>query len=120
MIRTHGLTHISLSVADPDRSLAFYEKLFGVREYYRDADSIQALGPGPYDVLAFERRPGQAQRGGIHHFGFRLEDAADIDDAARQAEAAGGTILRKGEFSPGFPYLYVLDPDGNEVEIWYE
>ena len=56
MIRTHGLNHISLSVRDPERSLAFYTRLFGVREYFRDADGIQAPGPGPHDVIAFERR----------------------------------------------------------------
>ena len=73
MIRTHGLTHISLSVADPDRSLAFYEKLFGLRENYRDADSTYAPVPGPHDVLAFERRPRRGGRGGVHHFDFYPE-----------------------------------------------
>jgi catechol 2,3-dioxygenase-like lactoylglutathione lyase family enzyme len=120
MIKTHGLTHISLSVLDPDVSLAFYQKLLGVREYHREQDSIQALGPGAYDVMVFERRPMHGQRGGIDHFGFRLTDPADIGEAIRQAEAAGGTILRQGEFSPGFPFVYIADPDGYEIEIWFE
>ena len=34
--------------------------------------------------------------------------------------AAGGTLDRRGEFSPGFPYAYVHDPDGYEIEIWFE
>ena len=120
MIKTHGLTHISLSVRGPEASLAFYQKLFGVREYHRDQNSIQVLGPGPHDVLVFERRPLQGKRGGIDHFGFRLTDPADIDEAIRQAEAAGGTILRQGEFGPGLPFVYVADPDGYEIEIWFE
>lgn len=53
MVKTHGLTHISLAVKDPDRSLKFYTKVFGVKEYYRDEESIQVLGPGPHDVIAF-------------------------------------------------------------------
>ena len=120
MIRTHGLTHISLSVADPEVSLAFYWCLFGVREYYRDQHCIQVLGPGKYDVLAFERRPRDAGRGGIHHFGFRLPSPEDIQGAAEQVVAAGGTILKQGEHAPGEPYLSIQDPDGNEIEIWYE
>jgi predicted enzyme related to lactoylglutathione lyase len=44
----------------------------------------------------------------------------DIDKAVKDAVAAGGKLLRRGEFSPGFPYAYVADPDGYEVEIWYE
>jgi len=54
-IATHGLTHLSLAVADPERSLRFYERLLGVREYYRDDAMIQALGPGEHDIIAFER-----------------------------------------------------------------
>ena len=120
MIRTHGLTHISLSVRDPERSLAFYRELFGVREYFRDEDSIQVLGPGPHDVIVFERRPSHGQPGGIDHFGFRLTDPKDIQDAVEKARAAGATILRQGEFSPGFPFVYIADPDGYTIEIWYE
>ena len=33
MIPTHGLTHISLKVADLDRSLAFNSQVLGVVEY---------------------------------------------------------------------------------------
>ena len=120
MIKTHGLNHVSLSVADPERSLAFYSKLFGVREYHRDADSIQALGPGPHDVLVFERREGHGKPGGIDHFGFRLTDPADAADALRQAKEAGAKILRSGEFAPGLPFIYLADPDGYTVEIWFE
>ncbi|HKP36418.1 MAG TPA: VOC family protein [Pyrinomonadaceae bacterium] len=121
MIKTHGLTHISLAVKDPDRSLRFYQSLFGVKEYYRDEDSIQVLGPGPHDVIAFERDSKKAgKRAGIDHFGFRLTTPEDIDKAVKEAERAGGKILRRGEFAPGFPFVYVEDPDGYEIEIWYE
>jgi predicted enzyme related to lactoylglutathione lyase len=44
----------------------------------------------------------------------------DIDAAVEQAQAAGGHLLRRGEFAPGYPYAYVADPDGYEIEIWYE
>jgi catechol 2,3-dioxygenase-like lactoylglutathione lyase family enzyme len=120
-IRTHGLTHLSLSVKDPRRSLRFYTRVFGVKPYYRDRDQIQVLGPGPHDVLAFERDAEKAGRqGGIGHFGFRLVDPADIDRAVEAALAAGGTLLRRGAFGPGLPFAYVADPDGYEIEIWYE
>jgi len=121
MIATHGLTHLALSVQDPDRSLRFYAAVFGVREYVRDADTIQVLGPGPHDVIAFERRPEAAGvRGGVIHFGFRLTRPQDIDAAITAVEAAGGTVRSTGEFGPGLPYAFVLDPDGYEIEIWFE
>jgi hypothetical protein len=27
---------------------------------------------------------------------------------------------KRGEFAPGFPFAYVADPDGYEIEIWFE
>ena len=121
MVKTHGLTHISLAVRDMERSLRFYTKVFGVKEYYRDARSIQVQGPGQHDVIAFEQDSSAAgTSGGIAHFGFRLVDPADIDAAVAAVQRAGGRLLRRGEFSPGFPFAFVADPDGYEIEIWYE
>jgi catechol 2,3-dioxygenase-like lactoylglutathione lyase family enzyme len=121
MIRTHGLSHIALAVADPDRSLQFYRAVFGVREYFRDDTTVQVLGPGVYDVLAFEKRPAAAgAAGGIMHFGFRLTRPEDIDAAVAAVESAGGIVSSRGEFGPGLPYAFVRDPDGYEIEIWFE
>jgi len=121
MIATHGLTHLALSVKDPDRSLRFYASVFGVREYFRDGNTIQVMGPGPHDVIAFERRPADAGvPGGIIHFGFRLTRPEDIGAAVDAVEKAGGTLSSRGEFGPGLPFAFVRDPDGYEIEIWYE
>jgi catechol 2,3-dioxygenase-like lactoylglutathione lyase family enzyme len=120
-LRTHGLSHLSLAVRDPERSLKFYKTVFGVKEYYRDADSIQVLGPGRKDVLAFEKDHILAGKGGgLTHFGFRLTKPGDIDTAVALVQLAGGKILSRGEFTPDSPYAFILDPDGYEIEIWYE
>jgi catechol 2,3-dioxygenase-like lactoylglutathione lyase family enzyme len=121
MVRTLGLTHIALAVKDAERSLRFYQQVLGVVPVYRSADFIQAQTPGSRDVLVFqqgEKRIGVT--GGIIHFGFRLARAADIDAAVRAVEKAGGGSIRRGEFVPGEPYVFFTDPDGYEVEIWYE
>jgi catechol 2,3-dioxygenase-like lactoylglutathione lyase family enzyme len=121
MVRTLGLSHLSLAVRDPARSLAFYAQAFGVREYFRDDSQIQVLGPGPHDVIAFERDPANAGKaGGIGHFGFRLAAPEDIDAAVAAAVEAGGTLLRRGDFGAGLPFAYVADPDGYEIELWFE
>jgi catechol 2,3-dioxygenase-like lactoylglutathione lyase family enzyme len=119
--RTFGLSHIALAVRDPERSARFYEEAFGARVYFRSQDTVQVQGPGPHDVLAFDRDEARVgQVGGITHFGFRLMDPADIEEAVRSVLAAGGALLRRGEFAPGLPYAFIADPDGNEIEIWFE
>jgi catechol 2,3-dioxygenase-like lactoylglutathione lyase family enzyme len=120
-VSTHGLTHLALAVADPARSLGFYRAVLGMVAVYESDDFVQAQTPGTMDVLVFERRPHAAGRnGGVAHFGFRLRDPRDIDRAVAAIRAAGGRIHEQGEFVPGEPYVFFSDPDGYEVEIWYE
>jgi catechol 2,3-dioxygenase-like lactoylglutathione lyase family enzyme len=120
-VKTHGLTHVALAVRDPKRSLRFYQAVFGVLAVYESNDFVQAQTPDSRDVLVFERKPRQAGKGGgIAHFGFRLTRTADIKRASTAVRAAGGKIREHGEFIPGEPYVFFKDPDGYEVEIWYE
>jgi catechol 2,3-dioxygenase-like lactoylglutathione lyase family enzyme len=121
VIKTRGITHVALSVRDPARASRFYRSVFGMKVVYRSRDFVQLQTPGSHDVLVLERSPGNAgRRGGVAHFGFRLIEPDDIDAAARAVERAGGRVLSRGEFVPGEPYLFAEDPEGYEVEIWYE
>ncbi len=121
MIPTYGRTHINLAVRDLDRTLRFYEQVFGLREYGRGDGLVHTQASGRHDILSFsEDATSAGVGGGIAHFGFRLLDPADIDRAVAEVESAGGRLLRRGEFAEGLPYAYVADPDGYEIEIWFE
>ena len=121
MIKTLGLTHLALTVSDLERSFQFYHDVFGMLAVYREKNFLQAQTPGARDVLVLEEGTENIGRsGGIKHFGFRLTDARDIDRAATAIERAGGKIKHRGEFCPGEPYVFFTDPDGYEVEVWYE
>jgi len=120
-VRTHGLTHIAIAVRDPKRSVEFYRAVFWVTPVHEEDGFVQVQTPGSRDVLVFEKQPKRAgQVGGVKHFGFRLRKAADIQIALEAVKAAGGEILEHGEFCPGEPFLFFRDPDGYEVEVWYE
>jgi catechol 2,3-dioxygenase-like lactoylglutathione lyase family enzyme len=121
MVPTYGLTHINLAVSDLERSLRFYEQVFGLTEYSRGDGLVHTRASGRHDILTFADDPATAgHMGGVAHFGFRLVAPEDIDRAVAEVEHAGGRLLRRGEFAPGFPYAYVADPDGYEIEIWFE
>jgi catechol 2,3-dioxygenase-like lactoylglutathione lyase family enzyme len=118
---TFGLTHIALAVKDPARSAAFYGAVFGSVATYLYDDMVQVETPGAKDVIIFERATKNVGKtGGVIHFGFRLRKPANIDAIVKAAKKAGGKLLRRGKFKPGHPFAYVHDPDGYEIEIWYE
>jgi len=121
MIKTYGLTHVALAVKDVERASRFYRAVFGAVEVYRHDNFAQLQTPGTRDVLVLEKQPKAAgKRGGIAHFGFRLQSPKDIHAAARAVAKAGGKVKEQGEFVKGEPYLFATDPDGYEFEIWYE
>jgi catechol 2,3-dioxygenase-like lactoylglutathione lyase family enzyme len=120
-VKTHGLTHVALAVHDPQRSMRFYQDVLGAVAVYESDDFVQVQTPGSRDVIVFERKPRLAGKsGGVVHFGFRLQRPEDIQHAEDVVRKAGGTIKERGEFVPGEPYVFFNDPDGYEVEIWYE
>ena len=119
--KTYGLTHIAIAVKDLDQTLAFYQKVLEVKVMYHKDDFLQVTTPGANDIIVFEKKKADCGKtGGIAHFGFRLRDAKDIDEMAKRIKSAGGTIIDKGEFVPGEPYIFFKDPDGYDVEICYE
>ena len=112
MIRTQGLTHLHLVVRDLDRSLGFYQRVFGLQELFRE---------GSRDLITLNEDPDEAQlagvNGGVNHFGFRLAQGTDLDVAIAEVEAAGGVLVKRGEHAPGVPFVYVRDPDGYLIEL---
>jgi catechol 2,3-dioxygenase-like lactoylglutathione lyase family enzyme len=121
MIQTWGLTHVAIAVRDIERSAKFYKTILGAVEVYKHKGFVQLQTPGTRDVLVLEKKPELAGKaGGVIHFGFRLKSPGDIDEAAREIVAAGGKVREQGQFVPGEPYLFANDPDGYEIEIWFE
>jgi catechol 2,3-dioxygenase-like lactoylglutathione lyase family enzyme len=121
VIKTYGLTHLALAVRNVERASKFYRQVFGAVEVYKGSGFVQLQTPGSRDVLVFEeKKKGAGRSSGIAHFGFRLQSPKDIDAAARAVKKAGGRIKEQGEFVAGEPYLFASDPDGYEIEIWYE
>ena len=121
MIKTLGLTHIALPVKDVKRSSAFYKKVFGAKEMYQDADFVQVQTPGSKDIIVFmTKRGSKGKTTPGFHFGFRLPKPSGMKNMIRLIKKAGGKIKETGEFIPGEPFVFFYDPDGYEVEIWFE
>jgi catechol 2,3-dioxygenase-like lactoylglutathione lyase family enzyme len=104
MTRLVGINHVALEVADLERSLEFYGRIFELRLRGR-SDHAAFVDIGDQFLALMEGRSGPPDA--TRHFGLVVDDKA----ATRRAlEAAGAEIL------PG-RRLDFLDPDGNRVEI---
>lgn len=86
---------------------------------YRYPDMIQVQTPGSRDIIVFEKKKVAKIKTGFH-FGFRLIKPAKMANVIKVIEKAGGKIKATGEFVAGEPYVFFYDPDGYEVEIWFE
>lgn len=119
---TYGLTHLAILVSDIGKTLTFYKDVFHADVMYQEKTWAQIKTPGSNDIIVFEQSSKSAvgKPGGIIHFGFRLRDPKNITVMIERIRKAGGKIREQGEFVPGSPYVFFFDPDGYEIEIWYE
>ena len=128
-IRVRGLSHMTVTVSDRNRSVAFYQGLFGLPVQHRQGVSMGLrIGSGPqYISLA---QGGANARPGIAHFCMTVENfnVDRIQKAlADHGVAKGGpgpmkTWVRMrgpdaGGAPQGTPELYFGDPDGIVVQL---
>jgi len=122
MVLTYGLTHVAFKVTDIDKTVKFYRHIFNVEVMYQTSAFAQVTTPGTNDIIVFEKSKSTAvgKTGGLAHVGFRLQNPADIGNVIERIRQAGGVVKEHGEFVPGSPYVFFFDPDGYEIEVWYE
>lgn len=119
--KTYGLTHIALAVKDAERAARFYQQIFGMEKAFQRKGFVQLQTPGSHDAIVFdESLEKKGEAGGISHFGFRLAHPDDMHAAVESIQQAGGEIIEQGNFGPDEPYVFFKDPDGYQIEIWYE
>lgn len=121
-VQIRALDHLVLTVADPEASVAFYERLGMRREEFGEGRIALRFGDQkinlhqagrPIQPHARRPTPGSAD--------VCLLVEGTLDDAERELERAGvvfelGPVERTGATGP-IRSLYLRDPDGNLVEL---
>jgi catechol 2,3-dioxygenase len=110
---------VHLTVADLERSLAYYEQQIGLRVHARE-DSRAQLGTGGEDLLVLTEEPGARPAdgyAGLFHFALLVPDRLDL--ARWLAHAARERVTLTG-MSDHFvsEALYLRDPDHHGIEIY--
>lgn len=116
-----GMIHIHLLVSDLERSVAFYSQAFGLKVILRHDEERMAFlqTPGSSEVVTLRQGEGDdvGACGGIDHFGFPLQDPADLESAIAEVVAAGGRLIEREQLAGGYPSAFVADPDGYRIQI---
>jgi catechol 2,3-dioxygenase-like lactoylglutathione lyase family enzyme len=113
-----GIDHLWIRVADLEASAQFYETIAphaGLRVNRRAADRVQVTGEsGSFSLVA---GPPTEEV----HMAFPASDNATVDAFHLAATEAGyrdnGAPGERSEYHPGYYGAFVLDPDGNNIEL---
>jgi catechol 2,3-dioxygenase len=112
---------VALSVADLRRSLAYYQHDIGLALLKQRGDQA-SLGVGGITLLRLQEVPGARlvrRATGLYHFALRVPTRRDLAGALRHFAERGTRIGGAADhlFSEA---LYLSDPDGHGIEIYYD
>ena len=118
--------HVHLKVADLERALAFYRDVLGfdvMQGYGEDAVFISAGGYHHHIGLnTWESKGGSPPpRGttGLYHLAILYPTRASLADALRRVMSAGIGLTGAADHGVS-EALYLNDPDGNGVELYFD
>jgi catechol 2,3-dioxygenase-like lactoylglutathione lyase family enzyme len=107
-IKGAKIDHVSIQVTDLPRSIAFYQKMFGLTILSEDKpNEIVRLGAGKVLVSLHHKSP----TGLVDHFAIGVEKF-DKDLVTRELKARGATP--EDNLDAGF---HIVDPEGISVQI---
>ncbi|MEO6969324.1 MAG: VOC family protein [Chthoniobacterales bacterium] len=121
-----GIGHVHLKVADLDRALGFYRDVLGFELTQRYGQLAAFLSAGGYHhhigLNTWESAGGSpppAGATGLYHLAILYPTRAELADALRRL-IEGGVPLEGASDHGVSEALYLRDPDGNGVELYWD
>lgn len=118
--------HVHLRVSDLERSVVFYRDVLGfqlMQRYGADAAFLSAGGYHHYIGLNTWGSKGGSPppRGstGLYHFAIRYPTRGALGGALRQLIASGVSLSGASDHGVS-QALYLHDPDGNGIELYWD
>ena len=121
-----GLHQVTLAVSDLERSLDFYQAVFGMSvQARRPGRILLSIGDGPHFLALTEAG---SEPPSIDHFGLAVEDfdadrvvrllaEHDVTAGGRGGGLSGGPMRVRTTTRMGTPELHMGDPDGLIIQL---
>ena len=125
MVKPKQLGHVVLRVRDVERSKAFYTDVLGLEVTFEapGAMAFMSAGEASHELAVMALGPNapgpDSSRVGLYHFAWEMESFEDLKRLNRELEEKGVSIVGVGDHGVSIG-VYFLDPDGNEMEAFYE
>jgi catechol 2,3-dioxygenase-like lactoylglutathione lyase family enzyme len=113
--------HLSLNVADLNRSVRFFRTLFGLEPAKLRPDYAKFEPAEPPLVLSLEPAREVNKGGALNHLGFRMPDARSLVAMQERLERAGLATRREDGVECCYARqtkFWAHDPDGNLWEVY--
>lgn len=121
-----NLGHVVLRVRDAEASARWYEDVLGLKVTFRmprqmvflaaRADSSHELALMTLGAGAPGPEPGRV---GLYHVGWQLGSLEELEGITERLREKGIEVAGIGDHGISMG-VYLHDPDGNELEIFYE
>ncbi len=116
MIKIHGFSHVAVRISDPERANKFYQNVLGLKPIPRPAFPFAGgwygIGDQQIHLISAEKREGGINPQGPH-FAFEVED---LEETRRTLKEMGIEFV-EAPWSKSGHQLWILDPDGNTIEL---
>jgi predicted enzyme related to lactoylglutathione lyase len=116
MARITGIGGVFFRSSDPHRILDWYADVLGLPIDANGSAVLRCVEPASAVLAPFPRE--------TDYFGARTQGyminlrVDDLDGALAAVRAAGGTVDSRTEESEYGRFGWIVDPDGNRVELW--
>jgi catechol 2,3-dioxygenase-like lactoylglutathione lyase family enzyme len=111
------LNHVALTVANRERSAAFYGRHFGLTRRVHEDEHLLILGSDDGSLLALSAGTPPPELPCTNHFGFQV-DSPDEVHAAREGLREAGVPETEWQDDGAFVRVQVADPDGYRVDLY--
>jgi len=117
--------HVHLKVADLERAIGFYSDVLGFELTQRYGEQAAFLSAGGYhhhiglNTWESEGGPPPAGTTGLYHLAILYPTRAALAEALRRLQDAGITLDGASDHGVS-EALYLRDPDGNGVELYWD